>query len=344
MNPASERVVPFTAGDGLELNLVNVRSTGQRGPVLLVHGAGVSASLFRPPVETTFVDALVDVGYDVWLENWRASNDIARHTNWTLDQAARYDHPEAVRTVQEQTGCDTLKAVVHCQGSTSFTMRAVAGLVPQVDTIVSSAVALHPVVPRWSRFKLRYAIPAASRFTDAVDPSQGDRPVGWVNHLLTTAVWATHRECDVTACRMVSFTYGAGRPALWRHENLNEATHHPWIQSEFTRVPLSFFAQMDRCVRTGQLVTVSDTPDLPARFADQAPKTDARLAFFAGELNRCFLPESQRRSHAWFNQWLPGRHSLHVIPGYSHLDLFFGARAATDVFPLMLAELDGGRP
>ena len=70
-----ERVVPFTAGDGMQLNLVNVRGDREptKCPVILVHGAGVRANIFRAPVERTIVDALVDDGYDVWLENWRAS-------------------------------------------------------------------------------------------------------------------------------------------------------------------------------------------------------------------------------------------------------------------------------
>ena len=38
-----ERVVPFTTDDGLQLNLINVRGEREphRGPVVLVHGAGV---------------------------------------------------------------------------------------------------------------------------------------------------------------------------------------------------------------------------------------------------------------------------------------------------------------
>jgi len=337
---AIERIVPFTADDGLKLNFINVCGSGDRGPVLVAHGAGVRANLFRPPVETTFVDALVAEGYDVWLENWRASGDVEQ-TDWNFDQAALYDHPAAVRKIVEETGCTTLKAVVHCQGSSTFSMSAAAGLVPEVDTIVASAISLHPVVPWWSAIKLRYAMPLSDRFADSIDPSQGDRPKGWVNKLLTTGVKCVHQECDVTSCRMVSFTFGAGKPALWRHENINDATHHPWIQQEFTRVPLTFFKQMNKSVQAGQLVTESGFAELPERLCDQAPKTDARFAFFTGELNRCFLPESQRRSHAWFEQWQPGRNSLHVLPGYSHLDLFMGKNAATDVFPLILAELEG---
>lgn len=83
-------------------------------------------------------------GAYVWLENWRASINFDKNP-WTLDQAAAYDHPAAVETVVEATGSEQVKAVIHCQGSTSFTMSAVAGLIPQVTTIVTNAVSLHPI-------------------------------------------------------------------------------------------------------------------------------------------------------------------------------------------------------
>ena len=51
--------------------------------------------------------------------------------SWTLDDAAAYDHPAAVREVCRLTGRDRMKAVVHCQGSTSFTISAVSGLCPR---------------------------------------------------------------------------------------------------------------------------------------------------------------------------------------------------------------------
>ncbi len=133
MSRQTERVVEFTAGDGLQCNVINVRGeqAPTKGPVLLVHGAGVRANIFRAPSGRNLVDLLVDGGWDVWLENWRASIEIP-HNHWTLDQAAVYDHPQAVQTVCAQTGADEIKAVIHCQGSTSFMMSALAGLVPQV--------------------------------------------------------------------------------------------------------------------------------------------------------------------------------------------------------------------
>jgi len=312
-----------------------------RGPGLLVHGAGVRGEVFRAPVRSTVVDALVDAGYDVWLENWRASIELPANP-WTLDQAALYDHPAAVRKVVEETGADSIKAVVHCQGSTSFTMSACAGLVPQVDTVVTNAVSLHTVVPRWSAVKLNYAVPVVRRFVDYLDPGRGDRPEGVPSTLITWAVKAVHHECRNTVCRLVSFTYGAGFPALWRHENLNDETHE-WIAREFGAVPLTFFRQMARCVRRGHLVSSVDggVPGLPEDYAAGEPQTDARFVFLTGEKNRCFLPESQQRSYQHFSRFRRGYHRYYRVPGYSHLDMFFGRDASRDVFPIILRELEG---
>ena len=335
-----ERVVPFLAGDGTECNLINVRGprAPARPPVLLVHGAGVRANIFRAPSGRTLVDVLVDEGFDVWLENWRASIEVP-HNHWTLDQAAVFDHPHAVRTVLEQTGADEVKAVIHCQGSTSFMMSAVAGLVPEVTTIVSNAVALHPLIPRLAQLKGKYMLPAASRALGYLDPRWGERGAPWVlPKLLDGWVHLTHHECDNGVCKWASYTYGVGKPTLWRHENLNPTTHE-WIKHEFGDVPLTFFKQMQRCVEAGRLVSVEGYAELPEDFIAQPPCSDARFAFFAGERNTCFLPASQQLTFDFFESHAPGRHSLHVLPRYSHLDVFMGKEAAHDVFPLMIDEL-----
>ncbi len=335
-----ERVVPFTAGDGFGCTLINVQGPAPptKGPVLLIHGAGVRADIFRAPVAENVVTYLARRGWDVWLENWRASIDLPRNA-WTLDQAARYDHPVAVATVLEETGTSSMKAIIHCQGSTSFMLSAVAGLVPQVRTVVSNAVALHPVVPAWSRFKLDIVVPVVGSLTPFLDPQWDGSAPTWVARALYRFAELMHRECDNSVCKQVSFYYGAGFPALWRHENLDDATHE-WLRDEFAHVPLSFFYQMARSVRAGHLLPDAPGADVPEDVVERAPETDTRFAFFAGERNRCFLPESQARTHAYFERHAPGRHTVHFLPGYSHLDVFMGHRAAQDIFPLMEAELD----
>ncbi|WP_449373131.1 alpha/beta fold hydrolase [Arthrobacter psychrolactophilus] len=334
-------VIPFLADDGLPLTLIHVTSpkvaASPRGPVLLVHGAGVRAELFRPPLPRTLVDVLLDDGWDVWMLNWRASIDL-RPVPWTLDDAAAYDHPAAVRHVLAASGASSLAAFVHCQGSTSFTMAAVAGLLPGVRTVVSNAVSLHVDIPAFSKVKITKMLPLVGAFTPSLSPRWGYKSYGYFSRILRATVRATHWECDNTVCKMVSFTYGSGRPALWSHENLDDATHE-WIKGEFAGAPLTFFRQMAQSAQAGHLVPTGTVPLLPTSLVAAAPQTDARFVFLAGEDNRCFLPSSQQRSFEFFAGHRPGRDALHLIPGYGHLDVIFGKNAWRDTYPLIAKEL-----
>lgn len=339
-----ETIIPFTAGDGLKLNLINIKNPHDvsKGAVILVHGAGVRANIFRAPVTQTIVDALVEQGYDVWLENWRASIDF-KYKKWTLDQAAVYDHPYAVKKILEVTGANQLKALVHCQGSTSFTMSLMAGLLPQVTTVVSNAVSLHPVVPKWSKFKLYFMLPLVRLMIDYLDPQWGIKAPTFAAKLINAMVMLTHHECDNPVCKLVSFTYGSGFPALWSHRNLNEQTHS-WLSHEFAAVPLTFFAQITRSIKRGNLISVEGNSALPKDFTQDIPKTSARFVFCAGQKNLCFLTESQKRSYQYFSAITADFHVLKIFPDYGHLDVFMGKNAAKDTFPFIIDELNKGNP
>ena len=332
---------PLATADGVPCNVVNVRGPQKptKGPVLLVHGVGVRKEIWRPPNPYTLVDALLDAGYDVWIETWRASMDVPNNT-WTLDQGAVLDHPLAVKTVVEQTGASSIQAITHCQGSTSFMMSACAGLVPEVRTVVASAVTLHPVVTRVAKLKLDYVMPPVSRLLGYLDPQWGRTGGPWVLPKLMTAYCkVSRRTCDNGVCKVSSFMFGAGDPTLWTHEQLTPITHE-WTKGEFGAAPLTFFKQIAKCVEVGHLVSVEGRPELPQSFVEQRPKTDARFSFITGGANNCFLPVSQRRTHEWFEGFQPGRHSLHIVPGYGHLDVFVGKRAHKDYFPFIVGELD----
>ncbi|MEA2383041.1 MAG: hypothetical protein QOH72_3012, partial [Solirubrobacteraceae bacterium] len=338
------RILPVRARDGRLLTLHHVRRAGaaapaERGPVLLGHGTGVRANLFyTPPLRTTLVDVLLDAGHDVWLESWRGSIDLDT-CEYTLDQVAVHDHPALVEAVLEETGAETLKAVVHCQGSTSMTMAALAGLLPRVTEIVSNAVSLHvELVPR-SKLRLEVLVPVMKPVMPGMDPQWAIRPPGLRTSAYARFAELVRRECDNHVCAVANFTYGPGPDVLWRHENLTAATHQ-WISREFGWVPTTFFSQMGKCADAGHLVPVDDSVDgLPDDFLAAAPPADTRFTLLAGAENRCFLPAGQRRTHAWLNARRPGVDELHVLPGYTHMDVFFGRDAARDVFPRIVAAL-----
>lgn len=334
--------VPYRALDGFQCNLVHWYDTeipSTRGPVVLVHGAGVRGNIFNAPNRMNLIHMLLDHGYDVWLNNWRASIDL-EFNEYDLDQAAVYDHPAAVRRILGETGYDELKAVIHCQGSTSFMISLVTGLVPEVRAVVTNAVSLHPVVPRWSAIKLSYLLPVLRPVLTHVDAQWARKPTGFWPWMVNGMAQLAHREPDTPVGRLASFMFGAGFPAMWSLENLSPETKE-WIQDEFGKVPLTFYTHIAKSVRAGQLVSNGRVAEgLPRRYAHDEPKTDARFSLFAGRKNRTFLWESQKQSFDFLDRFRPGFHSLHILDDYSHLDVFQGKNAHRDVLPIMIQELD----
>ena len=329
--------IPFKALDGFECNLKHVirETEPTKGPLLFVHGAGVRANIFNAPNKTNLIKEAVKAGYDVWLENWRASIDLPKN-EWNLDIVARNDHPAAVRKIVELTGKKELKAIIHCQGSTSFMMSAILGLVPEVKTIISNAVSLHPIVPGFSVFKLNILIPIVKLMFKYLNPQWGRNAPDIKSKILQFIVALFHQENDTMVGKFVSFIYGSGFPALWELSNLNEETRL-WIQDEFANVPLSFFSQIQQCVRKGVLTSV-DGQNIC--YAPDVPGTDARVVLFGGEKNKCFKAESQQKTFDYLESKAPGKHKLYRLEKYSHLDVFYGKDAHKDVFPIMLEELE----
>lgn len=329
-------IIPFQAFDGFACNLWRLKHNGSkhRGPVMLVHGAGVRSNIFNPPNAVNLLDMLAQAGYDVFLENWRASTEFEPN-KWDLDVVAKNDHPAAIQKVCDVSGSSQCKAIIHCQGSTSFMISAVLGLVPQVTTIITNAVSLHPVVPWWSRVKLDVVLEFAGLITTYLNPRWGDEAPDFRSKFFRALVLATHFEKDTRVGKFVSFTYGAGFPALWELENLSPETKD-WIQNEFGPVPIHFFRHIRKGVHYKSLVSVNGS----THYADTQPATNARFVFFTGRLNKCFRSESQINSFKYFNQIKPGFHKLYLYEKYSHLDIFLGKQAHQDIFPVLIDELN----
>ncbi len=335
------RIVGFQTSDGRFGTLHQIRGPREpwRGPVMLAHGCSVRANMFYgAPTQQTLAGALIDAGYDVWAENWRGSIDLPP-SMWTLDEVAVHDHPAAVATILGETGSQTLKAVVHCQGSTSFMMAAVAGLVPEVTDVVSNAVSLHVSLTRRSELRMRTMMPATSLLLRGVDPQWTARAPAAINRAVALLATVGPGKCDSDVCRSANFFYGVGREVLWHHSNLDHDTHE-WGAREWGFCPMSFFKQMASCASAGHLVPTGRVSGLPHSFVDGKPKTEARFTFIAGSENTCFLAASQERTFAYFDALSPGRHRFQALPGYTHLDVFLGRDAHRNVFPLIVDALD----
>jgi hypothetical protein len=326
-----------------------------KGPVLLIAGTSVPANVFEAPLDQTLVQRLAHEGYDVFMETWRGSAS-AQPNQFTLEQAAVNDHVAAVSKVLEVSGSERLKAVVHCQGSTSFMMALVTGLVPQVTHVVSNSVSLHPAVPPLSEVKLRLVGPIVAWLSDYLDPQAGrwtwglrklvgPHPLRTARTLLLAALlrsWVvlTHHECDSMVCKFSSFIYGEGGSVMWSHANISPETHR-WLADEFFWVPTLFFRQIARSTMARRLIPMRELDEVASlNELGRGPKTNARITFMTGLANRCFSPESQLLSYRYMTAWQPGQHELLQLPGYGHLDVWFSERSGTDVFPAVIDALE----
>jgi hypothetical protein len=335
------RIVGFETEDGRDGTLHNVRRDPDRPgrvPVLLIHGTGVRANLFYgAPGRASIVPFLVDAGFDVWLENWRASIDLPPQP-YTLDDAARYDHPAAIARVLELTDRERLRVLCHCQGSTSFVITYLAGLAEPVERVVSSAVSLHPVVPALSRLKMTALVPVLGLATPYVSAQWGARPPTPVARAVATYARAWRRECDDPICALGNYMYGTGPDVLWRHANLDPETHH-WTSREFGYAPFPFLRQMRKSVLAGHLVPVDGIDGLPPSYVDAELPSETPWTFVAGDRNRLFLSRSQERTFQHFHDRQPGIHSIAIVKGYGHLDVLFARNAPADSYPAILRGL-----
>jgi hypothetical protein len=354
-------VIPFEVQDlAFPLNLHRLRKLdgeGQpvpptRGPVLLVPGSGVRAEMYYgQPLGPSFAEFLLDEGYDVWVESWRASIDLPP-TAYTLDQAAMIDHPRAVETILEicdgEGGGDALKAVVHCQGSISFMMAAVAGrLDARVTQIVSSAVSLYIEVRGTTWLKQRLAVPTVGRLFTWADAQWAIRPVTPAAALFAATAKLMERPCGNPPCQMANFMYGSGWDVLLRHRDdagqpwIADAVHE-WTGRELGYTPMSLIGQVAESSRHGHIVPSSPRPiGTPASYLLAPPQTRAQITFVAGDHNNMFRWEGQRRSKDFFDETAGrGQADFVLLPGFGHLDTFWALQSPAVAYPVILDGLE----
>ena len=340
----------FHTEDGLGLSLLRFQRGAAHDAVLITHGLTTSTDMFIMPEHDNLVTYLLDQGYgDVWCLDTRMSNrhpyNLFKH-RWTLDDVALYDFPPALATMREQIGDRPVHVVAHCLGATAFAMSLSAGLV-DVTCAALNSVALTPRVPRWSRMKLAVAPALVDHVvgTPYLNPSWSEDPGLTRGELISRAVSFFHRECEVPACHMLSMMWGTGWPAVYTHENMAEVTHRR-IGDLFGATSVHYYRHVLRMVRAGRAVKYRPADPaydrLPNDYLLSAVGVTTPILFMTGDENRVFTDANivcfQRLERA-----APGRHELHVFPGYGHQDPFMGQDVAREVFPRIIRFLDEHR-
>jgi hypothetical protein len=191
-----------------------------------------------------------------------------------------------------------------------------------------------------SKLRLRFLAPAGAVVLPGVDPQWTVRPPATINNAFAKIAGWQGGHCNSRVCRAANWFYGVGGEVLWLHANLDDATH-TWNDREWGFCPMTFFKQMHSCAERGYLVPTGLHKELSQDLLAAPPQTDARFTLIAGRDNICFLPESQQRTFEYLQRIHSGHPQLpspqlHLIRGYSHLDIFIGKNADRDVYPLIL--------
>jgi cholesterol oxidase len=339
-------VRPFAAADGVELRLTRYRG-GQKGPVLLTHGLGVSSAIFTTDtIRPNLLEFLVAAGYDVWLLDYRASIDLpASELPYDADAIARLDYPAAVGEIRAATGAESLQAVVHCFGSTTFFMAMLAGL-EGIRSAVASQVATHMPVPRLTRVKAGLRVPwllehvgVRSMTARAGDERSVVERV--VRPVLARQPLESEERCDNPVCHRITFLYGL----LYEHDRLSEETHTN-LHELFGVAGIRALGHLALMVRRGRLVA-ADGSDA---YLPHADRLRIPIRFVHGAENACYPVLGTELSLDYVARANgPELYSRRVIPGYGHIDCIFGEHAARDVYPHVLEHLEetasaGDRP
>lgn len=332
----------FSTEDGLGLSLLRFQRNRGGEAVMVVHGLTTSTDMFIMPEHENLVSHLLDRGYDVWCLDFRMSNrhpyNLFKH-RWSLDDVALYDHPAAVATIRQHIGETPLHVIAHCLGATSFAMSLFAKLV-DVESVILNSVALTPRVPGWSRVKLSVAPGLVDRVLGVpyLNPNWSEDPGFTRGELVSRTVSFFHRECDVPACHMLSIMWGTGWPALYSHENLADVTHERGGDL-YGATSVNYYRHVRRMVKAGGAVKYHvDDPTydrLPTNYFRYAIEVETPVLFVTGAENRVFT-DSNIVCFERLEAMVPGRHQLHVYPGYGHQDPFMGKDVARDIFPRMV--------
>ncbi|MGW4640255.1 alpha/beta hydrolase family protein [Sphaerisporangium sp. NPDC004334] len=343
---AEVSVHPFSTEDELGLTLTRFFAEESDDVVLLVHGLTSSSDMFIMPEHRNLVSFLLDSGFgDVWTLDFRMSGRFPYNMETrrqTLDDIALHDHPAALRELRRHVGARRIHVIAHCLGSVSFQMSLFGGALDGVTSMVANSVGLTPRVHPRARVKLAFG-PALLEYGLGlcyIDPRFHDAPPLTRRWLMARAVSLFHPECREPACHMQSFMWGYGRPAMYRHGNLAPQTHvHQRLADLNGAADVNYYRHINKMVRAGRAVKCDPGNPahgaLPDDYLAGAHRVETPVLFLTGEHNDVFT-DSNIVCHDILSRRAPGRHELHVLPGYGHIDPLIGKNAHVDVFPHIL--------
>lgn len=338
LRASAPQVFDITTQDQVTLRLTRYQG-GSKGPVILSHGLGVSSRIFSMDTcDTNLVEYLCGHEYDVWLLDYRASVELpAANAQFSGDVIAKYDYPMAVDAVLEIAAAKSVQMVVHCYGSTTWSMSMLGGWLQGVRAAVCSQVSTHMKLPLLTRMKTGLHVPgflakmgikSLNAYT-AKDSSWQDK---FFNEALKFYPIQKEERCNNPVCHRIAFLYGQ----LYEHDQLNRLTHDN-LHELFGVANITSFEHLALMSRKGHLVNIQGEDS----YLPHLERMAIPITFISGEENECYLPESTEITYNLLcDKNGADLYKRFVIPDYGHIDCIYGKNAARDIYPHILSQLE----
>jgi len=337
-------------GDKLGISALRFQRGEGTEAVLIIHGLTTSSDMFIMPEHYNLVSYLLDNGFhDVWTLDFRMSNrhpyNLFKH-RYTMDDVALFDYPPTIAEMRRHIGGKPIHVICHCLGANSFVLGLFAKVVDGVSSVIANSCGLTPRVPAWSKVKLVVA-PGTIEYVlgfPYMNPAWGDDPDWTRGKIVSRINDLFHRECDVSACHMLSLMWGSGRPALYGHQNLADVTHRRGGDL-YGATSLNYHRHVRKQVFAGHAVKYSHDPKydaLPDDYFRYAAEIETPVLWMTGAQNHVFA-NSNVVCYERLERIVPGRHELQVFEGYGHQDPFMGDRVDRDIFPRLLEFIEKHR-
>ncbi len=332
------KVFSVVTEDDVTIRLTRYQG-GDKGPVILSHGLGVSSKIFSTDtIDTNLLEYLIANHYDVWLLDYRVSIELpASKYSCTADDIAKYDYPAAIEKVLTVTGKVSVQMVVHCFGATTWTMSMLGGYLKNVRSAVVSQISTHIKVPLLSKIKTGLYVP---EFLDKLGidslTAYVDKESDWESKILDKALKLypiqKEEQCKNPVCRRITFLYGQ----LYEHDQLNEITHEN-LHEMYGVANMESLEHLAEMTRQGRIVD-KDGNNI---YLIHLERLKLPISFIVGEENECFLPESLKLTYKAVSEKNGSDlYEMNVIPNYGHIDCIHGKNASRDVYPHILSHLE----
>jgi cholesterol oxidase len=341
--PVAPVVYQVDAGDGVTLRLTRYQA-GSKGPVMCVHGLGVSSKIFSTDlIDRNLLEDLAGHGYDVWLLDYRSSIELPYATQrYTADEIATKDFPAAVNFIRRTAAVPSIQCLVHCFGATTFFMAMLAGL-QGVRSAAVSQIATHMKVPFATELKTDlHAATLLDRLGMRTMTAYVDTHETFLGRLtdVLLELYPIHggpRDISPVS-RRIAFLYGQ----LYELDQLNEQTYNN-LHELFGVASISSLEHLATMIKRGHVVNFDgdDVYLLTAAGMPSLKRLAIPIAFAHGALNKCWLPVSTEITLDLLRQANGSTlYERKVFPEYGHIDCIFGKNAARDVYPFFTAHLD----